>query len=88
MPKPAPPSLPVKRTEIDVATLDLEDAKTRCAAIYKLEKAVEARDAAHTIAKAKSKATSTALDHAEEALRKEITEQRFGPGPLFDEAKA
>jgi hypothetical protein len=87
MPKPAPPSLPKsppkKRAEIDVSTLKLEDAKKRCASIYKLEKAVEAKAAAHTIAKSKSKATAAALDRAEEDLRKEITEQRFGPGPLY-----
>lgn len=79
---PTPPA--VKGKEIDAGTLDPEEAKKRCAAIYKLEKVVDLKRSAHTVAKLDAKAAKAALADAENALEKEIREQRFGPGPLFN----
>tara|TARA_R110000822_G_scaffold120633_1_gene254129 strand:- start:22560 stop:22850 length:291 start_codon:yes stop_codon:yes gene_type:complete len=82
-PPPAPRPKTSKRTEVDPAKLKPDDAKKRCAAIYKCEKAVELKTAAHELAKGKAKISKAALVAAEDALRQEISEQRFGPGPLF-----
>lgn len=78
-----PPAKGDKPKEIDAKELDPEEARKRCAAIYKREKKVEAKRKLHEVAKKGAKAAKAALDDAEDALEKEIREQRFGPGPLF-----
>ena len=88
--KPAPKKAPEPKVttkpdeEIDATKLDPEEAKKRCAAIYKLEKAVERKRQAYDQAKRGAKSAKGSLEEAEEALEKEIREQRKGPGPLFD----
>ncbi len=94
-PSMPPPSVPLKddakstasskRTEVDPKLLTAEDAQKRCAAIYKLEKKINGKRAVYDISKRAAKTAKDALEVAEEALAKEIEEQRFGPGPLFDE---
>lgn len=69
--------------EIDPKKLTEADARERCAAIYRLEKKVDAKRAVHELAKAGAKSARAALKEASEAFAKEIHEQRFGPGPLF-----
>ena len=74
--------VPVQR-EVDPKNLEPEDAKKRCAAIYKRERKVEGKRVIHELAKKTAKAAKAALTDAEEELEKEINDQRFGPGPLF-----
>lgn len=83
---PAPSSLPKKPAapkEVDPNKLSAADAQKRCAAIYKLENTIEKKRRLHELAKAGAKAAKDSLKAAEDALAKEIQEQRFGPGPLF-----
>lgn len=83
-PAPKPPATtPAK--EVDPKSLEGDEAKKRVAAIYKLEKVVEAKKALEAVAKSGAKAATAARKEAEDALEQEIREQRFGPGPLFNE---
>ncbi len=72
-----------KRQEIDVSQLSTADLAKRVTAIYKREKKVEAKTAVYALAKSAAKIAKGALQEAEDALRQEIDEQRWGPGPLF-----
>lgn len=85
-PKPAPPKADPPK-EIDPTALDPAEAKKRVGVIYKLEKAVEKARAAHDLAKRAAKAAKDKLTGAEGALEKEIRDQRYGPGPLYDPNK-
>lgn len=91
--RPAPAKLPTpdkaskasKSKEVDPDKLDPADARKRCRMIYRLEKKIETKRIAHDQSKRNTAAAKKALDGALEELRKEISEQRFGPGPLFDD---
>lgn len=79
---PETPAAPATREEVDSSLLDPEEAKKRCGEIYRLEKKIEARRASYELLKGRTKTAKTSLNAAEEALDKEIADQRFGPGPL------
>ncbi len=80
----AMPSADAKpRQEIDVGSLSTPELEKRVTAIYKREKKVEAKTAVYALAKSGAKIAKGALQEAEDALRQEIDEQRWGPGPLF-----
>lgn len=72
-----------KKAEVDTAALSGAEAKKRCATIYNLERVIEAKRAVHEAARKSAAACKTAYKEAVEALEVEISEQRFGPGPLF-----
>ena len=83
---PPPPSMPPKAEklqEVDPNKLPASENAQRCAEIYRLERSVEIKRAAYAVAKLATKAKKGELQAAEEALAKEIHDQRFGPGPLF-----
>lgn len=81
----APPSMPQKKAvEVKVSDLDTEQLAKRCSKIYALERDIEGKTKLDALARRNAKNTKAALTAAQAALTKEITEQRFGPGPLFD----
>lgn len=83
--KPTKPTKPAKlRQDTDPAKLDREKATKRLGAIYRLEKTLENKRVAHSIASSSKRIAKAEMEEAEEALAKEIREQRTGPGPLFD----
>lgn len=69
--------------EIDPDALDVDEARKRCRAIYRIEKRVEAKKAAFDEASALRRAAKAEYELALSDLEREIQEQRFGPGPLF-----
>lgn len=73
-----------KRTEVDVSKLSPEKAMKRLEAIYKKEKAVEKKQASFDLASRARRAAKAELEQAQDELAKEIQDQRFGPGPLFN----
>lgn len=77
-----------KSTSADVNGLDADEARKRVGAIYKLEAEVEKKRAAYEIAATVAKSKREELKLAEEALAKEIHDQRVGPGPLFEGAES
>lgn len=90
--KKAPPSMPEKgggkpanRKQVDLGKLTEADKKKRLAAVYKLEGEIEKRRAVYDASKKTTASHKKALASAEAALDKELDEQRFGPGPLFNE---
>lgn len=81
----APASLPPRTgKEIDPTKLDQTKAVKRLASIYDLEREVEVRKHVYENAKRDLRSARADFESAVEALEKEIREQRFGPGPLFN----
>jgi hypothetical protein len=78
----APP--PTRGKEIDVSKLDREKTAKRLETIYRLEKAVEKKKASFDAASQVRRRTKADFEKAQDALEKEIRDQRFGPGPLFN----
>jgi len=73
-----------KPKEVDVKNLSEAETRKRCVAIYRLERTIESKRAVHDVAKRSAASAKKALTDAEDALAKEINDQRFGPGPLFN----
>ena len=71
--------------DVDPESLDTNKARSRLGAIYSLEKELENKRVAFSISSSNRRVAKAELDEAEEALAKEIREQRTGPGPLFGE---
>lgn len=69
--------------EVDPKSLSPEDARKRVGAIYKLERAVEAKRITYAAARKVARSAKAELAEAEDRLETEIREQRLGPGPLF-----
>lgn len=82
--KPKDEKPAAKPKEINPETLETSKARKRLGAIYKLERNVERKKAAFDLASRSRRAAKAELEQAEEDLEKEIREQRFGPGPLFN----
>lgn len=85
-PKPTKEELEAlaKRKEIDLTKLSPEKALKRLDAIYKKEKVVERKQASFDLASRARRAAKADLEQAQDELAKEIQDQRFGPGPLFN----
>lgn len=81
-----------KKTKPKVASavneIDEREAKKRLRTIYDLEREVERKRVVYVTLKSNAKVAKAELADAEEALAREIGEQRKGPGPLFDEVVA
>lgn len=73
-----------KQKEIDPTKLDQVKASNRLSKIYSLEKTVERKKKNFDTASKARRASKAELEEAEEALKLEIQEQRFGPGPLWN----
>lgn len=82
--KPAKGSKPTTSKECDPMSLDRKKAAERLRTIYDLEKDLEGARARYDVACRARKSAKADLDEAEEALNKEIRDQRQGPGPLFN----
>ena len=80
--EPKPASTPKK--EVDVGKLSEVQLVKRVKAIYKLEKSVEGDLVKYAAAKRGARAAKARLAESKEALEHELTEQRYGPGPLFN----
>lgn len=78
------PKTPTKTVEVDPTKLSPEKLRDRVAKIYALEKVRDRKKAALDLASRGRRAAKAELEQAEEDLTKEIQEQRFGPGPLFN----
>lgn len=72
------------RAELDPGKLDAKASATRLRSIYRLQGAVENKKATYDAASRVRRAAKAELEEALEALEKEVHEQRFGPGPLFN----
>jgi hypothetical protein len=69
--------------EVDVATLKPGETVKMLGAVHKLQKRVETAEAACERAKRDHREARAKLEKARTALKKEIDEQRFGPGELY-----
>lgn len=69
--------------EVDVTKLKPGETVKMLAATHRLQKKVEKCEDAHERAKRDAREAKAKLEKARTALRKEIDEQRFGPGELF-----
>lgn len=72
------------RPELDPGNLDAKASAVRLRAIYRLQGDVENKKATYEAASRVRRAAKAELEEALEALEKEVHEQRFGPGPLFN----
>lgn len=85
-PKPAIPQHPKVVDEGKEPTdVVLHKLEARVSAIYSLQAKVEEMRVGFERANELHKLAKKSLEYAEEALAKEIREQRNGPGPLFNE---
>jgi hypothetical protein len=84
LPKIGQPKTPAKPKPVNVKALEPEKMTKRLAAIYKLEQECETARASFDLASQARRAARAKLDEANDALEKEIREQRYGPGPLFN----
>lgn len=73
----------VEIVEVNPATLTIADARKRCQAIYEMEGEIERRQNIYDKAHASATKAKKSLSEARAKLQQEISEQRFGPGPLF-----
>lgn len=69
--------------EVDVAKLKPGETVKMLGAVHKLQKRVEVAEAACERAKRDHREARAKLEKARTALKKEIDEQRFGPGELY-----
>lgn len=69
--------------EVDLGRVAPEKAKGMLLKVHKLEKAVEKAKGAFDKASQARRAARANLEKAQDALQREIQDQRFGPGPLF-----
>jgi len=70
--------------EIEVDKIDASRARKMLGTTHKLSKAVERARAALDVASKQRRAAKANHEEAVEALERELREQRFGPGPLFN----
>lgn len=84
-PKGEPAAAP-RGKEVDLGRVAPEKAKGMLLKVHKLEKAVEKAKGAFDKASQARRAARANLEKAQDALQREIQDQRFGPGPLFAEA--
>ncbi len=71
-------------TATELAGLGDAERKKRLTKLYRLEGELETKRASYAASKKTTASHKRALGTAEAALEKELDEQRFGPGPLFD----
>lgn len=76
--------LTARKKELDVSKIDEKRGKKMLAAIHELEREAERKRHLFELASQNRRAAKAELEEAEDALRKEINDQRFGAGPLFD----
>lgn len=69
--------------EVDLSRVAADKAKGMLLKVHKLEKGVEAARAKFDRASQARRAAKANLEKAQDALNREIQDQRFGPGPLF-----
>jgi len=82
----APKAEPPRGKEVDLSRVAPDKAKGMLVKVHKLEKAVEKAAAKLAVASQERRAARANLEKAQEALQREIQEQRYGPGPLFADA--
>jgi len=80
----APKAASTPRKEVDVSKINQQEGKKRLGSIYRLEKSVERTKSVLEAASKTRRSAKANHEKAVDVLEKEIRDQRFGPGPLFD----